>query len=335
MTLQTEQFKRYAAGDRISASDLNAVRNVLAKVARSAPATGIVDSTGTISSRRRPFNRVEGSWLWKVVSKEAGGDEQDSVYICSHQKLDNWGNTDGSAKYTNGYDYSAWETATEYTRESYVENDGEIYWCVKAHTSGAVTEPGTGGSWTTYWRKAQGWILNIYENDPLSAYSPALAKGDLMIAHPVIDADDSNRWMGFSVSGSNVRLAQTTEDAPGDDNIACNLLDMAGVEIETGLGSGIDVYCKIYGGTALNAAIPRLSNDNQIFVANIQGKWWCTNLFQTTEDCDCIDGQATGYNVTNEQADRAYDANTVAIEELADVVGTLINVLIASGSISL
>jgi hypothetical protein len=109
-----------------------------------------------------------------------------------------------------------------------------------------------------------------------------------MIASYAENESGADCWMGFSVSGGTpVRLAQTTEDAPGDDNIACNLLDMSGTEITTGLGSGIDVYCKISGGAALNAAIPRLSDNDQIFVTNIQGKWWCTQVFQTTEDCDC------------------------------------------------
>jgi hypothetical protein len=42
-------------------------------------------------------------------------------------------------------------------------------------------------------------------------------------------------------------------------------------------------------------------------------------------------GTAPTYNVTNELVDRTYDANTVAIAELADVVGTMINDLISFG----
>jgi hypothetical protein len=37
------------------------------------------------------------------------------------------------------------------------------------------------------------------------------------------------------------------------------------------------------------------------------------------------------YTVTNELADRAFDADTVAVAELADVVGTLINDLALQG----
>ena len=334
--MQNDPFKEYKQGDIVSASDLNNVRNVLAKLARSAPATGVTDATGNITSRRRPFDPQHKAYLWKVVSVATGAEQKDSVYICSHQLVSDFDSQTGAGtpKHSNRYSYAAWVVLTEYTRASYVENDGEIYWCVLAHTAGPGNEPGTGGVWETYWRKTQGAILNICENHPAEAYVPALAKGDLMVAHVIVDADQDGQWMGFPVNNNTIRWAQTTEDAPGDDNIACNIIDMDGSEIATGLGSGVDVYCKICGGSALNAAIPRLSDNDWIPVFNVQGKWWCSQVFQTTEDCDCVDGQATSYNVTNEAVDRAFDADTVAIAELADVVGTLINDLIAAGVIT-
>jgi hypothetical protein len=334
MTLQSEPYKDYREGDRMSARDLRAVRRDLAKLARSSQKQGITDSTGNISGHRRQFDLKEKSWLWKVVSAGSQGVAEDSIYTCAHQVIDNWSTTDGSAKYTNRFSYTQWLTATAYTRESYVENDGEIYWCVFSHLSNPVTEPGTGAVWTTYWRRTQGQVINILENDPQATYSSALAKGDLMIASPARVSDGSVKWMGFSVSGGNVRLAQTTEDAPGDDNIACNLLDMSGTEITSGLGSGIDVYCKIAGGSALNAAIPRLSDNDQIPVFHANGVWYCSQVFQTTEDCDCIGEQVTSYNVTNEQVDRAFDADNTSEAEIADVLGTLINDLIAAGVIT-
>lgn len=45
----------------------------------------------------------------------------------------------------------AWQTATAYVANDAVENDGSSYVCTSAHTSGAGTEPGTGGSWATVW----------------------------------------------------------------------------------------------------------------------------------------------------------------------------------------
>ena len=45
----------------------------------------------------------------------------------------------------------AWITATAYGANDIVENGGDAYICTTAHTSGASSEPGVGGSWETYW----------------------------------------------------------------------------------------------------------------------------------------------------------------------------------------
>lgn len=49
---------------------------------------------------------------------------------------------------------------------SVVTNGGSYYRCKLAHTSGAASEPGVGGSWTTYWDlltlPAVGTICSIY-----------------------------------------------------------------------------------------------------------------------------------------------------------------------------
>lgn len=48
--------------------------------------------------------------------------------------------------------YSAWLTATAYTTGQIRSNGGVNYLCTSSHTSGAGTEPGVGGSWTTVWQ---------------------------------------------------------------------------------------------------------------------------------------------------------------------------------------
>lgn len=45
----------------------------------------------------------------------------------------------------------AWQTATAYKSYDAVNNDGTSYISFLAHTSGASTEPGVGGSWQTVW----------------------------------------------------------------------------------------------------------------------------------------------------------------------------------------
>lgn len=45
----------------------------------------------------------------------------------------------------------AWLTATAFSVNDGTSNGGSSYICTQAHTSGASTEPGVGGSWATYW----------------------------------------------------------------------------------------------------------------------------------------------------------------------------------------
>lgn len=45
----------------------------------------------------------------------------------------------------------AWVTSTAYVEFNIVGNGGTSYICILDHTSGAASEPGVGGSWTTYW----------------------------------------------------------------------------------------------------------------------------------------------------------------------------------------
>jgi len=58
MTLQGQEYKDYTAHeDEMSARDLNAVRDDLGKLLRSAVANGLIDSTG-ILTRRKPTTPV-------------------------------------------------------------------------------------------------------------------------------------------------------------------------------------------------------------------------------------------------------------------------------------
>ena len=87
--------------------------------------------------------------------------------------------------------------------------------------------------------------------------------------------------------GAGIRLAKTTESATANDHITCNLLDYDGVEITEGEGAGIEVYCSISNGTALNTSAPRLEDDQVIPVAYICNNWWCTGVFNGSDDCVC------------------------------------------------
>lgn len=130
-------------------------------------------------------------------------------------------------------------------------------------------------------------VFNLLQNYMYASGVEQLGLYDRIAAWQITDDEGTNRWVGIPMLSGRVRLAITTEAAPSDDTIACNLLGYNGQEITSGLGSGISVVCYVMGGAALNAAIPRLVDDTVIGVFNINGTWVCTNLFQTSEDCAC------------------------------------------------
>ena len=83
------------------------------------------------------------------------------------------------------------------------------------------------------------------------------------------------------------RMAKTTESATANNHITCNLLDAAGAEITSGDESGIQVYCSISNATALNVSAPRLEDDQVFPVSYLCGAWWCTGIFNRSDDCIC------------------------------------------------
>jgi len=81
------------------------------------------------------------------------------------------------------------------------------------------------------------------------------------------------------------RIAYCSEDA-GADNIIAAELD----EVD---GEAIEVTCLIaQGGTALNAASPRLIDEDPIFVVLVGETWYCTSIFMPTDDCVCVEDEA-------------------------------------------
>lgn len=71
-----------------------------------------------------------------------------------------------------------WQTATAYSRNDVVSNDGVMYRATADHTSGASTEPGTGGSWETRWEIFLGEVLvDDVQNSQLANVATARIKG--------------------------------------------------------------------------------------------------------------------------------------------------------------
>ena len=79
-----------------------------------------------------------------------------------------------------------------------------------------------------------------------------------------------------------VHVAYCKDDAGSGSTITCYLdVDSTGEEIT--------VNCHICGGSALNAAVPRLADGDEMLVSLMDGNWYCLTVFQTTEDCDCYE----------------------------------------------
>lgn len=95
------------------------------------PGIDFTVSGTTLSFTAAPANGVEGN-VWDFAPTTATGPEGPTG-----PGWDNW--------------RGAWATATAYGANDTVSNGGSSYICVSAHTSDAASEPGVGGSWSTYW----------------------------------------------------------------------------------------------------------------------------------------------------------------------------------------
>lgn len=122
-------------------------------------------------------------------------------------------------------------------------------------------------------------VLSLLESDPESSYASALAVGDRLQCWKWTDDEENDRWVGIPLVSNPVRKAKTTQAAPSQEYITANLYKHDDTEITSGLGSNIDVYCNVNGGGNLDKSIPLLKDDQDIFVVNIQGKWWCEMPF--------------------------------------------------------
>jgi len=129
-------------------------------------------------------------------------------------------------------------------------------------------------------------VLNLVESHCHSNYAGGLAVGDRMHCWQWLDDEGTNRWVGvpFALWGM-VRPAMCQGDAGATTLMSVKLVDVDGNVV----GDAFNAICPIAGGTALNAAIPRLEEDDVIFITNIGGIWYNVQTFQASEDCDCYE----------------------------------------------
>jgi len=107
-----------------------------------------------------------------------------------------------------------------------------------------------------------------------------------------LDLDQLNARIikGGSSANSTIKRAITTEAAGASTSITCNLYDGNGAEITSGEGSAIEVYCSVIGGGNLNAAVPRLEDNDDLFVVQLPysstaTRYYCVSLFQASQEC--------------------------------------------------
>jgi len=229
--------------------------------------------------RRYPIASIGGGGIvssdtkiFEVLAAATGN----SLYNCIEKTIDatKWDYTDGSDKFIN-LD-PEWMYGPIYEQGDFVICNDVRYECIYQHVD---QQPPN----ATYWAVASIEILNLLENNPVdSDYVPALAKGDRLTAQQLQNDEEHDCWVGRSLMPL-VRLAKTTEAATINDYIICNLIGNDGVEITTGLGSSIEVYGNISGGSVLDEALRVLEDDADIFVWNRNGKWYAVEGFQTID----------------------------------------------------
>ena len=163
-----------------------------------------------------------------------------------------------------------------------------VYNCYEQKLLASAWESGHGDKFSNIDGAVNVEVFNLQENDTVSSYEPALATGDKIAAWALKDENGNSRWVGVPLVPS-TRMVRTTEAAPAGTNITCNLIGNDGeTELTSGLGAGVEVYCSTALGVDLNAATPRLADDDYLFAENISGAWRCVAVFSAVrEDCAC------------------------------------------------
>ena len=131
-------------------------------------------------------------------------------------------------------------------------------------------------------------ILNLLEGQVAADYTRGLARYDKIWGWSRSDDENNTIVVGMPIVPQ-ARLFKTTEAATANEQITCNAILSDGTEAasEDDILYGVELYADVSHGTALNAATPRLVDDDYVLAQHIRGKWWITTKFQATDDCAC------------------------------------------------
>ena len=128
-------------------------------------------------------------------------------------------------------------------------------------------------------------VMNAMENYTIVSptYGDALMANDRLLTWESTDDAGTKRKIGVPIVPMTVRLAYAQEISQADNYLRVRLADYKGVAG----GDAFDVYCLVYGGSALNAAVPIIAVNDPIFIIQLWGLWYSLFPFMTFEDCDC------------------------------------------------
>ena len=120
-----------------------------------------------------------------------------------------------------------------------------------------------------------------------------------------------------------VTRAVCDEDAGLDNTILATLFNTQGIAV-----TQVTVYCNISNGTALNEAVPRLEEFDNIFVtisnfdtgSAIEQRYFCVTNFQASEDCVCNEAAESSIATKTSDYLLTADDNTIMAKANSEAV---------------
>ena len=164
---------------------------------------------------------------------------------------------------------------TAITGNAYNHSFGVVHCFLLTDTS---AEPmiATGMKWdgTAWAQSGLGDAVEVYPN-------PNFTISDYQNDMYIFARNFGGRWISIDpgTGGGAVRNAFVKTTPAAVETVVCWLSDTDGT------GDEITVSCSVIGGTALNAAYPRLADGELIAVFNDGTNWRCCTTFQASEEC--------------------------------------------------
>ena len=279
--------KKLYKGGQISAREYNRRGETLKSVSRSLSRNSVSDATGVHGRAILANTEFQtGITIFSVVDANATGY---GVYNCYKMSLDSteWTDTAGDNKFDRVD--ANWSAVVNYNVGDFsIRWSGVLsyrYICVIPN----INQEPPNANWAV---ASDIEVLNLYENNPVSSYEPALGRYDKIKAWPMIDDEGNTRWVGIPLTPQ-IREVQTHEAAPNTaiatNSITCHLRLSNGLFASSGEeGHNIEIYGLCVGGTAdWDEVVPRIALYDEMTAQNIQGKWFFTTNFAPSENCDC------------------------------------------------